>query len=221
MQNVLSPIIDPALDNEHKRAQSCQNSIRDQTRLESALFIERARDLWKMKSHAWWALLGYKSFAQWAADPDQNLSPSVAYLSAQVVDICIVTYRIPKHLLYDVGEKKYQLLAPALEKIRASWVKQGRSAEQWKSDRAGILDLLSDAKSLSWSALSDQLTWKIDNWETYFRGKLTAGKLRSAATVADVLDILGLSDVPDEAPISLLVRGQDSSRLESITWSQN
>lgn len=221
MLNVLSPTIDPALDNERTRAQNCQNSIRNQTRLESALFIERARDLWKMKAHAWWAVLGYKSFAQWAADPEQNLSQSVAYLSAQVIDICLVTYRIPKHLLYGVGEKKYQLLTPAFEKIRAHWINQGRKSIQWKEDRAGILDLLSDAKSLSWSALADQLSWKIDNWETYFRGRLTAGKLRSAATVADVLDILGLSDVPDEAPISLIIRGQDSSRLESVTWSDS
>ncbi len=211
-----------------KKALACQLIIRAFTHNESKIFIERGLWLWRMRTNNLWQELsqdkGYQSFDDWCSDPEQNLNPSSAYLAAQTIDVFVVFFHIRPDALHKIGERKLQALTPYISKTmiqlsnklgcRDGW--DARAWKTWNAFRDYVLEWIADAEALSATDLSDLIAYKGKGTETFFRGKVTVGMLRAAGSIEKVLDMLSISDLPDQQVLNIVLKGQKGIQQQEI-----
>lgn len=106
-------------------AQRYQGAFRQFGRAQSAAFFKQALIAYKVRFNQYWKDLGYESFDAWAATPEQGSSGTDANLQAQIIEVCVMFFRIPviefktgRAPMYYVGIKKWTIIMPILAKLR-------------------------------------------------------------------------------------------------------
>lgn len=114
------PHLMPSSKNGHSRRQSeiahdLQTSYRKKVGKESELFIRLGLISYKMREKSYFRALGYDTFNEWLASPEQNTEPTKGNLQAQVIKLCLIYFRLHVTRLNWVGFKKWMIITPRIE----------------------------------------------------------------------------------------------------------
>ncbi len=239
------PFLMPGNGNGHKplprrlaAAEDLQRRYRSFSSTTSAMFVKLGLIAYKIRYKGYWQDLGYKSFDEWCVSPEQNATATEGNLQAQVIDLCVMYFRLHVTELYGVGFKKWMLITPHIEGLRADVaafdhkiaglderIKNTIHPQKYEllMDRLETLREKRDklwqdcrVKTLEWIALAETTSWSglqdegfnAKGWETFYRESISVGLLRQTKTVEELLDMLGLSDRTDEFMVRISIRGR-------------
>lgn len=205
-----------------RKAIRLQNEWREWAVHEGQAFIEKARIAWKMRELCLYQELGFRSFDQWACSPEQNETVTGANLGAQVMEVFVMFFRIRRPALYGIGFKKLMLITPLaarmmrhhVERCETEWAEEPAAfvREQWIICQMNVEYLIDSAKTLSWSSLYDMCKDARDGWDTLYSKRVPMSYLRSVVSVTELLALLGLSDLDDDANVKVSIRGKSVKR---------
>lgn len=118
---------------EAEEAEDLQQNIRADGERAMIIFARNGFRLWKFKARRYHRHVGHSSFDAWVSDPEQQINPSTAHLSVQMVDLLWAEFgitadyiqryndahhaRLPMDLLERIGEGKYQVILPEIETL--------------------------------------------------------------------------------------------------------
>lgn len=223
-----------AADPSTAEAEELKTAIRKRGIDQKKAFMEDARDLWRMDALNLWKKAGYTSRQEFLASPENHQETTRGNLAIHIYEILCgyfnmdfqhTAIRHHKPITIDlclVGFRAYMILEHTLSSIQAESITAGgvQNLLEWNRYRAQVEDWLLEAFSLSTRDLEAKV-YEGNKWITYFTGILTPGTLRyvydaegtiiRARTVDEVIDLLGMSDLPDDRQLSGSIRGKEES----------